>query len=412
MILLKTKFKLPILLLAFFLVFSYIGSTAYAGDLPNTTLVYLQRGQAVKEVQIALNTLGYNLKADGSYGPGTRAVVLSFQRKYSSLRNDGSYGPSTKAVMEKALNNIDGKNSSENENNNSNNNNNNNNNNSNNKTLNLPNRTLRYLERGAYVRNVQTALSKLGYKLSIDGSYGPGTRSAILDFQRKHSSLRNDGSYGPATRAVMLMILNGDKPNDNTGGKIAYLTFDDGPSRTNTPQVLKILDRYNIKATFFVLGSMAENQPAIVQSIKSKGHSIGNHTYSHKYNYLYSNLNNFLGEVGRTDKILKNILGNDFNTSLLRFPGGSFGDKKASYRRAARDRGYRIYDWDSLNGDAEALHVPVSRLMARLKETVRGQKEIVVLMHDTYGKETTVEALPQIIEYLKGQGYSFKALDE
>lgn len=201
-------------------------------------------------------------------------------------------------------------------------------------------------------------------------------------------------------------------PNIGDVGRIAYLTFDDGPSRTVTPEVLKILNQYDIKATFFVLGTMAEESPDILKDVINNGHRLGNHGYSHKYDVIYKNMDNFLGEVSSTDRILKQILGQDFTTDLFRFPGGSFESYKNPYIDAVKNRGYRVYDWNVLNGDAEALNVPKDVLITNLKTTESNVKSgnIIVLMHDGYGKETTVEALPTIIEYLINKGYSFRTL--
>ena len=121
-------------------------------------------------------------------------------------------------------------------------------------------------------------------------------------------------------------------------------------------------------------------------------------------------MDNFLGEINSTDTTLKNILGKEFNTDLLRFPGGSFENYKQKYKTAAQNKGYRVYDWNALNGDSEGGKRSAEKLLSRLKETTRGQKELVVLMHDTYGKETTVKALPSIIKHLKDSGYTFKRL--
>lgn len=172
----------------------------------------------------------------------------------------------------------------------------------------LPNVSLKYMQRGQAVKDLQLALNKVGYKLVTDGIYGPATKSAVLNFQKKYPNLSNDGIYGPKTKAVLERALKGEKPakdNANSNNKIAYLSFDDGPSKTVTPQILKTLDKYGIKATFFVLGSMAEKNPSILKSIYSKGHSIGHHSYSHNYKYIYSSYNNFLGEINRTEKIFK-----------------------------------------------------------------------------------------------------------
>lgn len=277
----------------------------------------------------------------------------------------------------------------------------------------IPNANIKYLQKGQAVKELQIALNTLGYNLIIDGSYGPLTRASILNFQRKYPTLVNDGIYGPKTRSVLLEALKGGSIKDNPiKGKIAYLTFDDGPSKTATPQILNILNDYNIRATFFILGNMAESNPSLIKRIKSEGHSIGNHTYSHRYDYIYSSMNAFFGEINKTKVILKDILGNSFNTKLIRFPGGSSESYKKPYKNAAINKGYKVYDWNSLNGDSEAKNVSVGKQISRIKETVKGQKELIVLMHDSNGKENTVKALPQIIEFLKGQGYTFMTLTE
>lgn len=198
---------------------------------------------------------------------------------------------------------------------------------------------------------------------------------------------------------------------EKEGIKVAYLTFDDGPSNNITPQILDILKKYNIKATFFVIGGMAEKYPELIKRIYQEGHAIGNHTYSHNYKHIYKKIDNFIGELKITEKVFKNILGEDFETNLVRFPGGSFGSKRAPFRKAVIDSGYTYYDWNSLNGDAEGKSIPKSRLIQRFKNTAKGQRELIVLMHDIGTKKTTVEALPEIIEYLQQKGYEFDILE-
>lgn len=190
--------------------------------------------------------------------------------------------------------------------------------------------------------------------------------------------------------------------------KVAYLTFDDGPSLMVTPRILEILDKYEIKATFFVVGRMAEIHPEMLQRIYQKGHSIGNHSYSHNYSYIYKNTTNFIGEINKTNGILKNVLGEDFDSKLVRFPGGSFG--KDRFIKACVDAGYEYYDWNALNGDAEGKRFSKDRLIKRFKETSKNKKNLIVLMHDTDAKDTTADALSEIIEYLIDQGYEFDKL--
>lgn len=197
------------------------------------------------------------------------------------------------------------------------------------------------------------------------------------------------------------------KLESNEDEKIAYLTFDDGPSNNVTPQILDILKKYDIKATFFVVGNAAEKNPELIKRIHGEGHAIGNHSYSHNYSHIYRSTTNFLDELKTTEKILKDILGEKYETKIIRFPGGSFGDKKAPFKKVAVKNGYSYYDWNALNGDAEGVHLPKGKLIQRFKATSKGKKELTVLMHDMGAKQTTADALPEIIEHLIQNGYEF-----
>ncbi|MBU5590353.1 polysaccharide deacetylase [Clostridium sp. MSJ-4] len=192
--------------------------------------------------------------------------------------------------------------------------------------------------------------------------------------------------------------------------KIAYLTFDDGPSKNITPKILDILSENSIKATFFVTGEMAEHNEKIIKDIKNRGHSIGNHSYSHDFNVIYSSIENFTYEVERTEKILKSILGEDYQSKFFRFPGGSFENYKDPYKKVLEKINMKYIDWNALNGDAEYHEVPLEAQLQKIKETVLGKKEVVILLHDSSTKSTTLEALPHIIDYLKNEGYQFKKL--
>lgn len=197
--------------------------------------------------------------------------------------------------------------------------------------------------------------------------------------------------------------------------KIAYLTFDDGPSEKITPKILDILSEYDIKATFFVLGKMIDVNPEVLKRTYEEGHAIGHHSYSHDYNYIYRNTKNFIGELEKTNNNFKKVLGEDFETKLLRFPGGSFEKKKQNTIIATEKLGYINYDWNALNGDAEGHNLSKQYLINRLKSTVSARthnQEVIILMHDTDTKSTTAEALPKIIDYLIKEGYVFRTLNE
>lgn len=193
------------------------------------------------------------------------------------------------------------------------------------------------------------------------------------------------------------------------GEKICYLTFDDGPTRNITPQILEILKDKDVKATFFVLGKLAEVNQDILKREKNEGHLIANHTYSHDYAYLYTNPENLINDINKNQEMLKNILGED-PSKIIRFPGGSFNKK--SFQKRVNEEGNHFVDWNCLNGDAEALNVPEDKLFNNVKKSMGSQEHIIVLMHDASTKQTTVRSLSRIIDYIKEQGYSFKTLDE
>ncbi|GAB6085761.1 polysaccharide deacetylase family protein [Alkaliphilus crotonatoxidans] len=192
--------------------------------------------------------------------------------------------------------------------------------------------------------------------------------------------------------------------------KVAYLTFDDGPSPRVTPRILDTLKEYNIQATFFVIGNLAEAQPELLRRIQEEGHLICNHTYTHDYKKVYADPQSFLDELRQADETLSSILVDGYQSNIIRFPGGSFGESRKPFREAATAAGYNIIDWNVVNGDAEAQKVSPQRLLQRVKETLQNKKQAVILMHDANAKKTTADALPAIIEYLQDQGYVFKTL--
>jgi peptidoglycan/xylan/chitin deacetylase (PgdA/CDA1 family) len=217
--------------------------------------------------------------------------------------------------------------------------------------------------------------------------------------------------------------MKGQMPDGADGKKVAYLTFDDGPSETVTPQILDILKKENVHATFFLIGKYIDKDEASKDLVKrefDEGNAIGNHTYSHDYNYLYPsgkiNLENCISDFEKTSQSLKNILGQDFSARAVRFPGGQMTwDKKdhsgaEAMDKALHDKDYHQIDWNALSGDAEGAPKNAEQLKQEVIKTVAGRQKAIILMHDTYGKEETAKALPEIIEYLKGQGYEFKII--
>lgn len=194
--------------------------------------------------------------------------------------------------------------------------------------------------------------------------------------------------------------------NENKEDKVVYLTFDDGPSKNVTPLILDTLKKYNVKATFFVIGSMVLNNKELIEREFNEGHSVGNHTYSHKYDYLYSSPENLLSEINQCDKDIKAVLPG-YNEKLFRFPGGS-SELKQALKDSVVKSGYTYVDWNCLTGDSDGINLPVEKLVNEFKSTALNKNPLIILMHDSSSKETTAESLPQIIEYLQSQGFTFK----
>ena len=205
----------------------------------------------------------------------------------------------------------------------------------------------------------------------------------------------------------------------NNCKKIVFLTFDDGTSKTNTPEVLRILDENNIKATFFLTGSNIENggetaRELVKQEFES-GHAIANHSYSHDCGKLYPGRNldmkAFKEDYEKNDKLLKSILGENFTTHVMRCPGGYMSWKNMDEldKYLEKNNIASIY-WNALNADAEGPMKNAKQLAQYAIKTSEGKEMVVLLMHDTYGKEETVKALPTIIKYFKDNGYEFRTL--
>lgn len=194
--------------------------------------------------------------------------------------------------------------------------------------------------------------------------------------------------------------------------KRVFLTFDDGPSIV-TPSILDTLKQENIKATFFVLGSRAEAMPEIVKRMYEEGHYIANHGHSHVYSSIYASPQNVLDEFNQCNEAVKNAIGiPEYNSHLFRFPGGLVGGKYAEIKNQAREllsqNDIVHIDWNALSGDAETTKPTIEYEMERIQQTVTGKSSAIILMHDAEAKAVTAEALPQIINWLKENGYEFK----
>jgi peptidoglycan-N-acetylglucosamine deacetylase len=189
--------------------------------------------------------------------------------------------------------------------------------------------------------------------------------------------------------------------------KIAYLTIDDGPS-DNTVRILKILKDEEVRATFFVIGRQVERYPELLKQEYEQGNAIGNHTYSHNYAEIYKDPDAYMANIKKNEELIYNLVG--IRPKIIRTPGGTQGHFHISYYNAVDAQDYLVYDWNVSTGDAAAPLVPAKQIVANVMNQVPGKNRVIILMHDAPGKTTTPDALPQIIQFLKKQGYEFGVL--
>ena len=196
--------------------------------------------------------------------------------------------------------------------------------------------------------------------------------------------------------------------------KRVFLTFDDGPTEAVTPYILDLLKQENIKATFFVLGNRAKANPELIRREFDEGHYIANHGYTHKYSQIYQNSQTVLDEYNYAEQCIQEALNNpNYHSKVFRFPGGSVGGYYKTIKKEAkqflRQNGIVSLDWNSLSKDAEGAKTKEALLQAVI-DTVGNKQSVVILIHDASDKILTYETLPDIIKYLRDNGYTFKTL--
>ena len=188
---------------------------------------------------------------------------------------------------------------------------------------------------------------------------------------------------------------------------VIYLTFDDGPSSSVTPYILDILKKYNIKATFFVVGTT--NNDSLIKREFDEGHTVGLHSYTHKYS-IYKSSDTYFNDLQKISDKVYNITGQ--RSMIIRFPGGSSNTVSKNYKEGimsyltteVEKRGYTYFDWNVGSSDTEtnSAKETCNNVKKRL-----GRGTNVVLMHDYSSKTSNIEALECIIKYGLDNGYSF-----
>lgn len=219
------------------------------------------------------------------------------------------------------------------------------------------------------------------------------------------------------TQKTELPIKEPKKPEPKTyeipsiiSDKTIYLTFDDGPSYL-TNQILDILKKENIAATFFVIGRSIDEYKDTVKRAYNEGHTVALHSFTHDYKYIYSHDDNYFEDLNKIKQKVYNITGN--NSRIIRLPGGSSNTVSKKYNQnivtritnKLNEKDYYYFDWNVDSGDASGKLTKEQIYHNTISALHQGQN--IVLMHDTGAKKSTVEALPAIIKYAKDNGYTF-----
>ena len=207
--------------------------------------------------------------------------------------------------------------------------------------------------------------------------------------------------------------------NDVGKDKVIYLTFDDGPTRDNSDDIVFKLEEYGIKASFFCTGKNIEIYPTRMETMFNRGHVIACHSQTHVYNDIYSSTDAFVGEIQQYESALIEALGEENFAQIkkiIRFPGGTNNsyletEEALEYINTVRALGYSVYDWTALTGDAEG-NKDAQSFIEMLDSTLSRAKsqdlDLIVLMHD---KWSTNESLREILDHLIAEGYYFDTID-
>ena len=178
-----------------------------------------------------------------------------------------------------------------------------------------------------------------------------------------------------------------------------YLTFDDGPS-VYTTEILDILDEFDVKATFFVLGKEDAASIELIQEIADRGHTVGMHSYSHKYSEIYASREAFIEDYRKIRNFLSESVG--VESFCYRFPGGSSNTISSidmlEFADYLEEQGVTYFDWNISSGDGSSVALTPEQIKENVLKDMEKYSSAVVLMHDSAEKRSTVDALPDIIE--------------
>ncbi|KOA19390.1 peptidoglycan-N-acetylglucosamine deacetylase [Clostridium homopropionicum DSM 5847] len=273
--------------------------------------------------------------------------------------------------------------------------------------MSIRNRKLIYIFAIIFLFNINVFLI---YK-SVNSIYRKQSKIP-LNFQKELNISSNDNTK----------IASIDNINNNnikkTQKKTVYLTFDDGPSINNTKKIIKILNENNIKATFFVTGNSVVRYPEIITELHKNKMAIAPHSYSHDYKLIYSNSKSYIDDLEKCIQAIEKVT-KEKPIPFTRIPGG-IKNKRISpqilneIKEGLKNRNIYYVEWNICSDDSireKMSSIDIRNNVISQSKRLGKNKVLIVLMHDSYYKQTTVDALPSIIKFYKNSGWEFRALN-
>lgn len=274
---------------------------------------------------------------------------------------------------------------------------------------------------------VRAALDMCGIEPDLVFRRNPAPENHVYAIE--FAGLSDASAYYINSSVCVTLYVSTEKPvwpeAAEDGSNVVYLTYDDGPTSTETLRLLDILDTYGVKATFFVTGESVEKHPASARAIVERGHRIGCHSVTHIYDQIYASVDALEQELLAWEDIVTSAgVSLDGTQRLFRYPGGSNNSAIDEVQSSAMtemlfSHGYRIYDWNIVTNDAVLYTAPdgvstYDYIRSTFTETfaakVRtGGTPMILLMHETVPE--TIDLMPWLLETLLASGYTFGTLD-
>lgn len=269
-------------------------------------------------------------------------------------------------------------------------------------------------------KQLDDAKSQIAEKDKVNGELNQKLQQAETDkanLEKENNNLKTEIEKLNAKSLIeaekLTALQNSPQSTYPSKERVCYLTFDDGPS-DNTLKILDILDRYNAKATFFVIGNTGKLD--YVKQIHARGHVVGLHSDTHRYEIIYRSTDAYFADLDAISSKVEQLIG--IKSKIIRFPGGGSNGVSKQYCKGIMTRltnqvkakGYAYFDWNVSSGDASGNNVPANQLVSNVLTQAKNKNSICVLMHDNAAKKTTVEALPAMLEGLASMGYRFEGL--